>query len=87
LSGANDPLPVTKGGNTITTEKVRSVEPPEPVPRLLLSGVPPSESGQLEGNPGRVNVMGIVSEEIGIDPDLTEGHPAVSPLLRPPPPQ
>jgi hypothetical protein len=37
--------------------------------------VPRSDSGQPEGNPGRVDVTGIIPEGIGIDADLTEGHP------------
>jgi hypothetical protein len=41
----------------------------------LLPGVPLSDSGQPGGNPGRVDVTGIMPEGIRIDPDLTEGHP------------
>jgi hypothetical protein len=41
----------------------------------LLSGVPLSDSGQPGGNPGRVDVTGIMPEGIRIDLDITEGHP------------
>jgi hypothetical protein len=41
----------------------------------LLPGVPLCDSGQPEGNPGHVDLTGLMPEGIRIDPDLTEGHP------------
>jgi cytidylate kinase len=48
---------------------------PKPPPMALLPEVPLSDSGQPGGNPGRVDVTGIMPEGICIDPDITEGHP------------
>ena len=53
----------------------RGDESPKPPPMALLPGVPLSDSGQPEGNPGRVDVTGTMPEGIRIDPDITEGHP------------
>ncbi len=38
-------------------------------------GQPETESGQPGGGVGRIEVTGIVPDEIQVDPDLTEGHP------------
>jgi ribose-phosphate pyrophosphokinase len=56
-------------------EALRGDECPKPPPMALLPAVPLSDSGQPRGNPGRVDVTGIMPEGIRIDPDLTEGHP------------
>ncbi len=48
---------------------------PEPAARALLPGVSRSDSGQPQGNAGRIDVTGIIPEGIRIDPDITEGHP------------
>jgi hypothetical protein len=41
----------------------------------LLPGVPLADSGTPGGNPGRVDVTGLMPAGIRIDPDITEGHP------------
>ncbi len=41
----------------------------------LLKGTPQPETGQPGGGRGRVDITGIVPEDIYVDPDLTEGHP------------
>jgi hypothetical protein len=43
--------------------------------RPLLMGTPQPDSGQPGGGRGRVDITGIVPEDIHVDPDLTEGHP------------
>jgi hypothetical protein len=36
---------------------------------------PPPASGHRAVDPNRVDVTGIVTDDIRIDPDITEGHP------------
>lgn len=49
---------------------------PEAKPALpeLPAGPRFSESGRPEGNPGRVDVTGVMPDNIRVDPDITEGH-------------
>ena len=56
-------------------EVPRGDEGPPPPRAALPPGVPFSDSGLPEGNPGRVDVTGIMPEGIRIDPNFTEGHP------------
>ncbi len=56
-------------------EAPRGDQGPEPAPMTLLPRVPLSDSGCPGGNPGRVDVTGLMPEGIRIDPDITEGHP------------
>jgi hypothetical protein len=44
-------------------------------PAASLPNVPLSTSGRPEGNPGCVDVTGVMPEGIVIDPDITQGHP------------
>jgi hypothetical protein len=37
--------------------------------------MPPPDSGQPGGGRGRVDLTGIIPEDIHVDPDITEGHP------------
>lgn len=41
----------------------------------LSRGLSPSDSGQLGGGQGRIDVTGIIPERIRVDPDITEGQP------------
>ena len=43
--------------------------------RPLLKGTPLPDTGEPGGGRGRVDITGIVPEEIHVDPILTEGHP------------
>lgn len=47
---------------------------PKPALPELPEGPRFSESGRPEGNPGRVDVTGVVPDDIRVDPDITEGH-------------
>jgi hypothetical protein len=44
-------------------------------PEALPRGAPQSDTGQPGGGRGRVDVTGIILQDIHVDPDLTEGHP------------
>jgi hypothetical protein len=71
----------------MTTKRVNQPQPPAGTApaanppagqeglKALPKGMPQSDSGQPGGGRGRVDVTGIIPEEIRIDPDLTEGHP------------
>ena len=50
-------------------------EGPKPLPIALLPSVSLSDSGIPGGNPGRVDVTGIMPDDIRVDPNITEGHP------------
>jgi|SRR6516164_689552 len=50
-------------------------EGPTPPPMALLPSVSLSDSGIPGGNPGRVDVTGIMPDDIRVDPNITEGHP------------
>jgi hypothetical protein len=50
-------------------------EAASPVVRALPEGEPRWDSGQPGGGRGRIDVTGIIPEEIRIDPNITEGHP------------
>jgi hypothetical protein len=82
---------LVKEGRTMTAERVDQPQSPEkeraavaipaesnaggPAPRALPKGVPQPETGEPGGGRGRVDVTGIVPEDIHVDPNLTEGHP------------
>jgi cytidylate kinase len=55
-------------------QQTMACKAPDTQGSALLSAVPLSASGQPEGNPGCVDVTGIVPQEIHVDPNLTEGH-------------
>jgi hypothetical protein len=67
--------PVDQARQTEPKEAPAGGKSPNSAAKALLPGVPLCASGQPEGNPGHVDVTGIVSEGIRIDPNLTEGHP------------
>jgi nucleotide-binding universal stress UspA family protein len=66
---AAEPIPET------TARQAGGNEGGGPASRALPRGVPQSETGLPGGGRGRVDVTGIVPEDIHVDPDLTEGHP------------
>lgn len=58
-----------------STEAPQGSEIAEPLPKALPAGMPLSNSGLPGGNPGRVDITGIMPEGIRVDPNITEGHP------------
>ena len=50
-------------------------KPTRPALKAPPKGVKPADSGEPGGGQGRVDITGIMPEDIRIDPDLTEGHP------------
>jgi len=46
-----------------------------PASKALPKGIAQAETGQPGAGQGRIDVTGIVPEDIRIDPDITEGHP------------
>jgi hypothetical protein len=43
--------------------------------KALPKGKKLSDSGQPEGYQGRVDITGIMPEDVRVDPEVTEGHP------------
>jgi hypothetical protein len=44
-------------------------------PRMLPPGKEGRNSGEPGGGQGRVDVTGVAPDDIGVDPNITEGHP------------
>lgn len=64
--------PMSRKTKPTAAAKERAGKPKTPL--LLPKGTQLVETGQ-PGSKGRIDVTGIMPEDVRVDPDITEGHP------------
>ena len=67
--------PQPAAGQTPMPNQAPTNEGAIPALTAPAQGMPPPDSGQPGGGRGRVDLTGIIPEDIHVDPDITEGHP------------
>ncbi len=69
--------PQPAAGQTPVPNQAPTTEGAIPALTAPAQGMPPPDSGQPRGGRGRVDLTGIIPENIHVDPDITEGAPGV----------